>query len=103
MAAPTEHESRKYQAFLRGPADTKTFAYTTVNASDAYRSGVHHAPLMAVFPEPVDNEADEFGIMQGGGFTVEIADEDLGNWYVLQEDGSRILLEDGSGSIIKEF
>jgi hypothetical protein len=101
MPTPTEHAWRETWAFLRGPVGVDTFAFGTV---DAYRNGVQHAPLLQEFPEPSDNSTDAFGIQAGGGFTVEIADELVDNdWYLLQEDFSRIVLEDGSGALIMEY
>lgn len=100
MAFPTDHAWREYQAFLRGPVGFNSFAFGTV---DAFRAGVQHLGLIITFPEPTENTSDDFGIQQSGGFTVEIADEsDDSDWYILQEDLSRILLEDLSGALIQE-
>lgn len=98
---PTPTEPRGYQVFLRGPVGLNTHAFGT---EAAYRGGVRHQPLIAEFPEPSDNQPDDFGIQGGGGFTVEIADEvgDL-DWFLLLEDLSWLLLEDGSGRIILEY
>lgn len=83
---------RDYEAFLRGPVNTNTFAYGTV---DAFRAGVQHHGRMTVFPEPSDGgDDDEFGIVAAGGFNVEIADEGDADWFLLWEDGSYILWED---------
>jgi hypothetical protein len=50
-------------------------------------------------PSPDDSALNDFGLVMPGGFTVEIADEATdADWYILLEDGSRILLEDGSGA-----
>lgn len=97
---PDEHLRRDYAAFLRGPVATKTFAYGTV---EDFRSGVQHHGLMAVFPEPADGNDDDFGVVAPGGFTVEIADEGDADWFLLQEDESFLILEDGSGKIILEY
>lgn len=103
MATPTEHGKREYEAFLRGPVGLNTFAFGTI---DAYRNGVQHQGLLAVVPEPADNPLDDFGIQEGGGFTVVISDEIDGagelDWFLLQENGDRIILEDDSGQIILE-
>ncbi len=99
MATPTEHAKREYEVFLRGPADVNTFAFGTV---DAYRSSVQHLGLLSIIPEPVDNPLNDFGIQEGGGFTVEIVDDAATSWYWLWPDGTRITLEDGSGSWILE-
>jgi hypothetical protein len=96
---PTEHLRRDYEAFLRGPVATKTFAFGTV---DAYRSGVQHHGLLAIFPEPSDGNDDDFGIVAPGGFTVEIADEGDQDWFLLWEDGTYILWEDMT-RIITEY
>jgi hypothetical protein len=98
MATPTEHATRAYEAFLRGPADLNTFAFGTV---DAYRGGVQHHRGIVGFPEPVDNPLNDFGIQQGGGFAVEIADEGANDWFLLREDGSFLLREDGSKFILE--
>ncbi len=102
MTTPTEHNSREYQAFLRGPVETDTFAFGTV---EAYRGSRWHAPRLTIFPAPSDGLDGDFGIIGGGGFTVEIVDEaGTADWYVTQEDGhSKILLEDGSGAVIQEY
>jgi hypothetical protein len=100
MAIPTEHQSRAYHAFLRGPVGLNTFAFGTV---DAYRGGVQHQALIAEFPDPEDNPLNDFGIQQGGGFTVEIVDEPgTDDWLLTLEDGYFLLLEDGS-RIVMEY
>lgn len=92
MATPTEHAKRAYLAFLRGPVGTSTFCFGTV---DEYRGGFQHHGQIAAFPEPADNPLSDFGIQEGGGFTVEISDEIEGDgvldWFLLQPDGSRVL------------
>lgn len=101
MPAPPEHADRNYNVLLRGPIGSFTFGFAI---HETYRAGVQHAGLLADFPEPQDNASDDFGIQEGGGFTVEIADEmGSADWFVLQENGSRILLEDGSGALIMEY
>jgi hypothetical protein len=101
MAIPTEHASREYLAFLRIPASVAMFRFGTV---DQYRGGYQHFGLIAAVPSPDDSALNDFGLVMPGGFTVEIADEP-GNddWYILFEDESRILLEDGSGDFIMEY
>jgi hypothetical protein len=95
MAEPIDHGSRLYLAFLRGPVGPFTFCFGT---QDEYRGGYQHYGQLAAVPEPADNALNDFGIQDRGGFTVEIADEptDAGaaDWYLLQEDGSRLLQED---------
>lgn len=102
MPTPVENVKRDYAVYLRGPVGFNTFGFSLV---DAYRAGVQHLGLMSVIPAPVDNEQDDFGILVGGGFTAEIADEDgTADWYLLMEDGfSHLLMEDGSGSLIMEY
>jgi hypothetical protein len=101
MATPTEHAWREYEAFLRGPIGVNTFAFGTVSA---FRSSVQHIGLLAIFPEPTDAVTDDFGIQPAQTFMVEIADEtDDDDWYITLEDGSRLLLEDGSGALIMEY
>lgn len=100
MATPVEFAWREAQAFLRGPVGSNMFAFATTGV---LRNGVQYAGLLVNFPEPQDNAVDDFGIQQGGGFTVEIADEaDNADWILLTEDGSFFLLEDGTGRIILE-
>jgi hypothetical protein len=101
MPTPVENVKRDYAVYLRGPVGYNTFGFAL---TDSYRSGVHHLGLMSAIPAAVDNMADDFGIMVGGGFMVEIADEDgTADWYLLQEnDAGRILMEDGSGYLIME-
>jgi hypothetical protein len=99
MAAPPEHSSRSYRAFVRGPAGINTYAFGTV---DEYRDGVQHIGLLADFPTPSDNAPDDFGILSGGSFTVELADQEAGDENVLDEDGAPILDEDGT-NIIEEY
>lgn len=98
MATPTD--PRDYATFLRGPVATKTFAFGTV---EDFRSGVQHHQLLSVFPEPADGNNDDFGIIARGGFEVAIADEGDADWFLLQEDESSLILEDGSGKIILEY
>lgn len=100
MAAPISHGSREASAFLRGPVGVNTFALGTV---EALRGGVQHRGLLISFPEPTDNPPNDFGIQQSGGFTVEIADEGEEDWWLMQEDGSRFVLEDDSGVLIMEY
>ena len=108
MATPTEHASRAYAVYLRGPVATNLFGFAT---KDDYRAGVQHLGLMTVIPAPVDSPPNDFGILVGTGFTVEIADEGetggidgLGtDWYILQETGDHILLEDGTGALIEDY
>lgn len=101
MGTPTE--PRKYHVFVRGPVGLDTHAFSS-GTEDDYRGGVRHLPLLADFPAPQDNQADDFGIQAGGGFTVEIADEvgDL-DWFILQEDFSYVLLEDNTGRLVQEY
>jgi hypothetical protein len=100
MAAPDPEAKRGYAAFLRGPVGLNTFAFGTVSA---YRSGVQHEARLAVFPEPVDAELDDFGILAPGGFTVEIADEEgLSEWPILDELGEIVLDEAGS-YVVEEY
>ena len=98
---PTPTEPRKYQVFLRGPVPDQTFGFGSVAAQ---RSGIQHFPLLVDFPEPSDNSGDEFGIQQGGGFTVGIADE-MGDedWPILDENGDPLISEDGTGQIVQEY
>jgi hypothetical protein len=95
MATPTEAAKREYFAFLRGPVGFNTFAYGTV---DDERGGVSYQGLLAEFPAPVDNRSDDFGIQEGGGFTIEISDEVHENgeadWLVLDEAGDPLLDEE---------
>lgn len=109
MAAPTEHASRAYAAFLRGPVGSNRFAFALV---DAYRNGVQHLGLMTAIPAPADSFESDFGILVSGGFTVEIADEPgvggidgLGlDWFLLLEDGGYALLEGAAADkIILEY
>lgn len=97
MATPTD--PRDYEVYLRGPVGLDTFAFGTV---DAYRGGMQHHGLMSMFPAPSENAVTDFGIMQGGGFTVEIADEGELDWFLLWEDGSYILWTDQT-RIISEY
>jgi hypothetical protein len=100
MAIPVEFSWREAQAFLRGPIGRNTFRFAT---SGIVRNALQYQGLLVDFPAPQDNAVDDFGIQQGGGFTVEIADEsDESDWLLLTEDGSFFLLEDGSGRIILE-
>lgn len=102
MTTPVEHAKREYQVCLRGPVGLNTVAFSL---SDVYRAGVQHLGLMTIPPAPADNLENDFGILVGGGFTVEIADEDgTADWYLLMENGvDRILMEDGSGVLIMEY
>jgi hypothetical protein len=100
VATPVEHVKREYAVYLRGPAPSYPFAFALV---DAYRAGIQHAGLITVIPAPSDSEENDFGILVGGGFTVELTDEASNiDWYLLHEDGSRILLEDSSGVLLLE-
>jgi hypothetical protein len=104
MATPTEAPKRDYLAFVRGPAGVNTVAFGTL---DEPRSGVQHAGLILSFPEPSGGGLNDFGFQEASGFTVEIADEVEGggtlDWYLLQEDVGRILLEDETGSLTMEY
>src|SRR5258706_10646609 len=108
MAQLDDRLQRDYEVYLHGPVGVNTCAFGTVAA---VRSGVQHVALLSIFPEPADNGSDDFGIQEPGNFTVEIADEaseggidGLGpDWYLLWEDGTRIVLEDGSGCLIQEY
>lgn len=101
MATPTEHAWREYLAFLRAPVPSAMFRFGTV---DEYRGGLQHIGQIATIPAPDDSALNDFGMLQSGGFTVEIADEPANDdWYLLLEDGSRIVLEDGSGDLIMEY
>lgn len=101
MATPTEHGKRDYQVYLRGPVPTTIFAFSLV---DAYRSGVQHLGQLSAIPAPVDSMENDFGILVGGGFTVEIADEEgTTDWFLLYENGDRILLENSSGVLTLEY
>lgn len=110
MATPTD--PRDYEAYLRGPLGLNTFRLCTNNTPNAYRGGVQHDPRLSIFPEPADEGPDDFGIVTGGSFTVEIADEDraggidgLGpDWFLMLEDGSgNLVLDDGSGRLVQEY
>jgi hypothetical protein len=101
LATPTEHAKREYAVYLRGPVPSNAFAFSLV---DAYRAGVQHLGRLAAIPEPADSMESDFGILVGGGFTVEIADEEgTADWFLLFESGDRILLENGSGVLTLEY
>jgi hypothetical protein len=104
MATPTPHDKREYEAFLRGPAAVNTFAFGTV---DAYRSSVQHHGQLAVIPEPAENPLSDFGIQEGGGFTVVISDEVAGDgvldWFLLMEGGAGYILAEDGSKIILEY
>lgn len=97
MAAPTEHASREYQAFLRGPSGC-----CAVGTVDAYRSSVWHWGRLAVIPEPADNELSDFGFQVGGGFTVEIADEPDGLDWPIYDEAYEFLLDEAGEALISE-
>jgi hypothetical protein len=100
LASPLEHLSRTYAVYLRGPAPANSIAFAT---KDDIRAGVQHLGRLTVMPAPSDNMESDFGILVGGSFTVEIADEDSAvDWYLLYENGDRILLEDASGLLTLE-
>jgi hypothetical protein len=100
VATPLEHAKRAYAVFLRGPVPSYAFGFSLV---DTFRAGLQHLGLMNVVPEPSDSMESDFGILVGGGFTVEITDEDgTADWFLLYENGNRILLEDGSGVLTLE-
>lgn len=101
MATPLESAKRETQAFLRGPVGYNTLRVATTGV---VRAGIQYAGLMPDFPAPQDNAVDDFGIQQGGSFSVEFVDEpDDSDWFLLNEDGSFLLLEDGSGRLIIDY
>lgn len=67
---PIAHASREYSEFFRGPTSGFTYYFGTV---DAYLSGAWHTANIVDFSEPQDNAPTDFGIMEGGGFTVKLA------------------------------
>lgn len=96
---------REYLVFLRGPAPLMTYGFMTDGGTEGgYRAGVQHLPLIVDFPEPADNQSDDFGLQGGGGFTVVLADEpDDRDWFLQLEDFSFWLLEDNTGRITVEY
>jgi hypothetical protein len=72
---PVAHDYRKYQQFLRGPLSGVVYRFGSVKA---YRGGAWHTANIREFSAPQENALDEFGIQQGGGFSVElISNEDV--------------------------
>lgn len=104
MATPTEHGSRDYAAYLRGPAGLNTYAFTTTSGPAGVRNGIAHSPQISVFPAPIDSAPDTFGIMTIETFDVEIFDEPTDDdWPLLAEDGEFLLDETGTSQLIHDF
>lgn len=105
MPTPTEHVRRDYAAFLRGPAGSNTYAFTSTSDPDlCTRAGVFHAPQMAAFPAPSDTAPDDFGIIAGTTFDVEIFDEQTDDdWPLLDSNGDFLLADDGSGQLVQDY
>lgn len=70
---PIEHAWREYEQYLRGPTSGILYYLGTV---EALRAGQWHAKNISAFSEPSDSFGDDFGIQQGGGFTVELVSTD---------------------------
>lgn len=72
MSVPSPLTRRRdYEVFLRGPATAPLGGrFGTV---DAYRNGEQFLGRLAVFPEPQDAFATDFGVQESGEVTVQIA------------------------------
>lgn len=66
---PVQHSWREYEQYLRGPMSGVVYRFGSVKA---YRGGNWHTQNIAAFSEPQDNSANDFGIQEGGGFTVDL-------------------------------
>lgn len=101
MATPIESASRETQAFLRAPAGDNTYCLATV---ETVRNGLQYSGRILDFPAPQDNAVDDFGIQQGGGFTVEIADEPNDDeWPILDQAGDFMQTNDGTGILVQNY
>jgi hypothetical protein len=104
MATPTEHASRDYAAYLRGPAGLNTYAFTTTSSPASVRSGIAHSPQISVIPAPIDSAPDTFGIMTIETFDVEIFDEpNDDDWPILDQTGDFIQSNDGTAYLVQNY
>ncbi|MGD9953463.1 MAG: hypothetical protein AB7S87_12875 [Burkholderiales bacterium] len=70
---PLDHAWREYEQYLRGPVGGIVFRFGTVAG---LRDGAWHTPNIQAFSSPVDNALGDFGIQEGGGFTVDLTSVD---------------------------
>lgn len=69
VPAPIAHTKRDYEQFLRGPMSGVLYRFGTI---EDYRGGAWHTANISAFTEPQENALSEFGIQQGGTFTVDL-------------------------------
>jgi hypothetical protein len=72
MSAPSalKMRSRAFEAYIRGPVAAVSAAFGTV---DAYRYGIEHKAAIVDFPEVTDSFVNEFGVIEQGSATVQVA------------------------------